>query len=109
MQILKKSDRVVNDFSLRKYNLFMGRPQPALLFFGGCMNRIKKKLQKYTAMFFSELPMGEDKYYLYVDVSNTDISAADLDIAMQKIAHDFCTMFPAKSFTNRNAYNIMAK
>ena len=34
---------------------------------------------------------------------------ADLDIAMQKIAHDFCTMFPAKYFTNRNAYNIMAK
>lgn len=29
-------------------------------------------------MLFSELPMGEDKYYLYVDTSNTDISTSDL-------------------------------
>ncbi len=29
-------------------------------------------------MLFSELPMGEDKYYLYVDTSNTDISISDL-------------------------------
>ena len=29
-------------------------------------------------MLFSELPMGEEKYYLYADLINTDISASDL-------------------------------
>ena len=29
-------------------------------------------------MLFSELPMGEERYYLYADVSNTDISASNL-------------------------------
>ena len=29
-------------------------------------------------MLFSELPMGEEKYYLYADLKNTDISASDL-------------------------------
>ena len=30
-------------------------------------------------MLFSELPMGEEKYYLYADLVNTDISASDLE------------------------------
>ena len=34
--------------------------------------------ERSTSMLFSELPMGEDKYYLYVDTSNTDISTSDL-------------------------------
>ena len=34
--------------------------------------------ERAASMLFSELPMGEDKYYLYVDPSNTDISASDL-------------------------------
>lgn len=29
-------------------------------------------------MLFSELPMGEEKYYLYADLLNTDISVSDL-------------------------------
>lgn len=29
-------------------------------------------------MLFSDLPMGEEKYYLYADLTNTDISASDL-------------------------------
>lgn len=29
-------------------------------------------------MLFSELPMGEEKYYLYADLAHTDISASDL-------------------------------
>ena len=29
-------------------------------------------------MLFSELPMGREKYYLYADLQNTDISASDL-------------------------------
>lgn len=35
--------------------------------------------ERAASMLFSELPMGEDKYYLYADISNTDISAADLE------------------------------
>ena len=34
--------------------------------------------ERSTSMLFSELPMGEDKYYLYVDTSNTDIATSDL-------------------------------
>ena len=34
--------------------------------------------ERSASMLFSELPMGEDKYYLYVDTSNTDISISDL-------------------------------
>ena len=34
--------------------------------------------ERSTSMLFSELPMGEDKYYLYVNPSDTDISASDL-------------------------------
>ena len=34
--------------------------------------------ERSTFMLFSELPMGEDKYYLYVNPSDTDISASDL-------------------------------
>ena len=30
-------------------------------------------------MLFSELPMGEDKYYLYINPSDTDISASRFD------------------------------
>ena len=30
------------------------------------------------SMLFSEQPMGEEKYYLYADLSNTDISTSDL-------------------------------
>ncbi len=31
-----------------------------------------------AAMLFSDLPMGTERYYLYADLKNTDISAADL-------------------------------
>ena len=34
--------------------------------------------ERSTSMLFSELPMGEDKYYLYVDTFNTDIATSDL-------------------------------
>lgn len=34
--------------------------------------------ERADTMLFSELPMGEDKYYLYADTSNTNISASDL-------------------------------
>ena len=34
--------------------------------------------ERSTSMLFSELPMGEDKYYLYVDTSNTDTPFEEL-------------------------------
>ena len=40
--------------------------------------------ERTTSMLFSELPMGEDKYYLYVDPSNTDITASDLTTLNEK-------------------------
>ena len=40
--------------------------------------------ERSTSMLFSELPMGEDKYYLYVNPSDTDISASDLTTLNEK-------------------------
>lgn len=34
--------------------------------------------ERAETMLFSELPMGEEKYYLYVNLANTDVSLADL-------------------------------
>ena len=42
------------------------------------MGDISYAEERSTSMLFSELPMGEDKYYLYVNPSDTDISASDL-------------------------------
>lgn len=30
-------------------------------------------------MLFSDMPMGEEKYYIYTDTANTDLTAADMD------------------------------
>ena len=42
------------------------------------MGDISYTEERSTSMLFSELPMGEDKYYLYVNPSDTDISVSDL-------------------------------
>ena len=42
------------------------------------MGGISYAEDRSTSMLFSELPMGEDKYYLYINPSDTDISASDL-------------------------------
>ena len=34
--------------------------------------------ERAEKMLFSDLPMGEEKYYLYADLAHTDISASDL-------------------------------
>ena len=34
--------------------------------------------ERAQSMLFSELPMGQEKYYLYADLTNPDISASDL-------------------------------
>ena len=36
--------------------------------------------ERAEKMLFSELPMGEERYYLYANLSNTDISASDLNL-----------------------------
>ena len=40
--------------------------------------------ERSTSMLFSALPMGEDRYYLYVNPSNTDISASNLTTLNEK-------------------------
>ena len=42
------------------------------------MGGVSYTQERADSMLYSELPMGEDKYYLYADVSNTNISASDL-------------------------------
>ena len=34
--------------------------------------------ERAKTMLFSDQPMGEEKYYLYADLANTDISVSDL-------------------------------
>ena len=34
--------------------------------------------ERAQTMLFSDQPMGEEKYYLYADLANTDISVSDL-------------------------------
>lgn len=34
--------------------------------------------ERAETMLFSDMPMGEEKYYIYTDVSNMDLTAADL-------------------------------
>ena len=58
-------------------------------------------------MLFSELPMGEEKYYLYADLVHTDISASDLStlngrrIDMIKNGVQISIHAPAKGATLR--------
>ena len=40
--------------------------------------------ERAEKMLFSELPMGEEKYYLYVDLTNRDISASNLSTLNDK-------------------------
>ena len=40
--------------------------------------------ERSTSMLFSALPMGEDRYYLYVNPSNTDISVSNLTTLNEK-------------------------
>ena len=54
--------------------------------------------ERSTSMLFSELPMGEDKYYLYVDTSNTDISTSDLTTLNGKRIGMLPNSLPAEMF-----------
>lgn len=43
------------------------------------MSGVSYTEERAKKMLFSELPMGEERYYLYADLVNTDISASDLE------------------------------
>ena len=43
------------------------------------MSGVSYTEERAESMLFSELPMGEERYYLYADLTNTDISASDLN------------------------------
>ena len=64
--------------------------------------------ERSDSMFFSELPIGEDKYYLYVDTSNTDISTSDLTILNGKRIGMLPDALPAKMFHEWEKDNISA-
>ena len=64
--------------------------------------------ERSTSMLFSELPMGEDKYYLYVDTSNTDISTSDLTTLNGKRIGMLPDALPAKMFHEWEKDNISA-
>lgn len=61
----------------------------------GCISYAEERA---ASMLFSELPMGEDKYYLYVDPSNTDISASDLTTLNGKRIAMLPDALPTKMF-----------
>ena len=42
------------------------------------MSGVSYTKERADSMLFSELPMGEERYYLYADLKNTDISASDI-------------------------------
>ena len=43
------------------------------------MSGVSYTEERAKSMLFSELPMGEEKYYLYADLMNTNISASNLE------------------------------
>ena len=42
------------------------------------MSGVSYTEERAQSMLFSELPMGEERYYLYADLTNTDISAQSI-------------------------------
>ena len=54
--------------------------------------------ERSTSMLFSELPMGGEKYYLYVDSSNTAISISDLSTLNGKRLGMLPDSVPARMF-----------
>lgn len=58
------------------------------------MSGVSYTEERAQKMLFSELPMGEERYYLYADVSNTDISASNLKTLNDKRVGLFSGFFP---------------
>ena len=62
------------------------------------MGGISYAEERSASMLFSELPMGEAKYYLYINSSDTDISASDLTILNGKRIGVVPDTFSARRF-----------
>lgn len=66
--------------------------------------------ERSDKMLFSDLPMGEEKYYLYADLANTDISASDLtSLNGKRIGVMGQSIQATQFFAWENIHNIKTK
>ena len=63
--------------------------------------------ERTQEMLFSDVPMGEEKYYLYADVSNTDISSVHMENLNGKRIGVLENSLPEMMLTQwENKYNL---
>lgn len=66
--------------------------------------------ERAKTMLFSDLPMGEEKYYLYADLANSDISASDISsLNGQSIAMMENSVQATQFYDWEKKYNIKTK
>lgn len=66
--------------------------------------------ERAKTMLFSDLPMGEEKYYLYADLANSDISASDISsLNGQSIAMMENSVQTTQFYEWEKKYNIKTK
>ena len=66
--------------------------------------------ERAKTMLFSDLPMGEEKYYLYADLANSDISASDISsLNGQSIAMMENSVQTTQFYDWEKKYNVKTK
>lgn len=66
--------------------------------------------ERAKTMLFSDLPMGEEKYYLYADLANSDISVSDISsLNGQSIAMMENSVQTTQFYDWEKKYNIKTK
>ena len=66
--------------------------------------------ERAETMLFSDLPMGEEKYYLYADLANSDISASDISsLNGQSIAMLENSVQATQFYDWEEKYNVKTK
>ncbi|RHU90731.1 response regulator [Ruminococcus sp. OM08-7] len=66
--------------------------------------------ERAKTMLFSDLPMGEEKYYLYADLANSDISASDISsLNGQSIAMMEKSVQTTQFYDWEKKYNVKTK
>ena len=66
--------------------------------------------ERAKTMLFSDLPMGEEKYYLYADLANSDISASDISsLNGQSIAMLENSVQATQFYDWEEKYNVKTK
>ena len=66
--------------------------------------------ERAKTMLFSDLPMGEEKYYLYADLANSDISASDISsLNGQSIAMMENSVQATQFYDWEKKYNVKTK